>query len=371
VESAQKIFDGMGVHIALVREGRLELQAVGSNLEFESARKDYPMPVDRNSSSGMAVLERRVVNVADVESGDAPRHSRANTIGFRSLACVPLMRQGEPIGVISVSRKTPGALNDKQVDLLRTFADQAVIAIENARLFNETKEALEQQTATAEILKVISGSPTDVQPVFDAIVRSGLGLFPNAAIGVALPDGDQVRAAAIGTSDPALMEAWKRRFPFPLKREYMHGLAILERRLVDIPDAEAEKDGPLAQGIANFLASGYRALTIAPMMRGGDCIGAISVLRLTAGALSGRQLQLLKTFADQAVIAIENVRLFNETKEALERQTATGEILKAIAASPSDVQPVFDTIVETSKTLLGGHSASVLTVAAGPALRRA
>ena len=178
------------------------------------------------------------------------------------------------------------------------------------------RKSLEQQTATSEILKVISSSTTDTQPVFEAIVQSGLKLFPDAAVAVALPDDGQVSLAAIANLDPGHAQEWKRRFPFPLTREYMHSLAILDRRIVDVPDAEQHPDASLAVGIKNFLQSGYRAITIMPMLRGDAAIGVISVVRRAPRPLTATQLALLRTFADQAVIAIENVRLFNETKES-------------------------------------------------------
>ncbi|MEE8265186.1 MAG: ATP-binding protein, partial [Acidiferrobacterales bacterium] len=222
-------------------------------------------------------------------------------------------------------------------------------------MFNETKESLERQTATAEILKVISSSPTEVQPVFDAIVQSGLKLFSGAAVGVALPDGDEVRLAAVAEVDPASEVAWRSRFPFPLTREYMHGYSILERKMVDVPDARGAP-GEWAPGIQNFLASGYRAITIMPMMRGEQAIGAISVVRHVPGPLSDKQLALLKTFADQAVIAIENVRLFQELTRSLEELKALGEVSQAISAT-LDLQTVLSTIVtqavELTKTDAG------------------
>jgi adenylate cyclase len=181
----------------------------------------------------------------------------------------------------------------------------------------ELKEALDRQAATADILRVISRSPTDTQPVFEAIVRSGLGLFPDAAISVALPDGDQVRAAAVAEADPARAESWRQRFPFPLTREYMHGVAILDGRVVDIPDAANAPDA-FGVGARNFLASGYRAVTMMPMMRGNAAIGALSVVRLAPGPLSDEQLAMLRTFAAQAVIAIENTRMLNELRKRTE-----------------------------------------------------
>jgi two-component system NtrC family sensor kinase len=159
-----------------------------------------------------------------------------------------------------------------------------------ARAQRERDEALDQQTATADVLKVISRSPADTQSVFDAIVHSALKLFANALIVIALPDGDVVRAAAIAESDPARAEAIRRRFPFPLTRDYMNGIAILDRRIVDIPDVE-NAPSDLAIGARNFLASGYRATTIMPMMHGDAAIGTLAVVRLSAGPLSDEQSQ--------------------------------------------------------------------------------
>src|SRR5262249_36948220 len=155
----------------------------------------------------------------------------------------------------------------------------------------------EQQTATANVLKVISSSPSDTQPVFAAIVQSGLKLVSNALVLIALPDGDMIRAAAIAESDQARAEAMRGRFPVPLTREYMNGVAILDRRIVDLPDAE-NAPSDLAIGARNFLPSGYRAVTIMPLMRGDAAIGALAVARVVAGPLSDKQVAMLKTFAD-------------------------------------------------------------------------
>ena len=236
----------------------------------------------------------------------------------------------------------------------RDITQKKLAELELRQAREAAEEALAEQTATAEILKVVSASPTETQPVFDAIVAAGLRLFPEAAVAVALPDGDQVRLAAIADSDPARAAAWRGRFPFPLTREYMHGTAILDGRLVDIPDAEKEPDR-FPSGIPNFLASGYRAMTIMPMMHGGAAMGAVSVLRRVAGPISPRQIALLQTFASQAVIAIENVRLFNETREALEQQKASGEVLRAISSSIADTAPVFDKILESCQRLFAGR----------------
>ncbi|HZM36974.1 MAG TPA: GAF domain-containing protein [Burkholderiales bacterium] len=215
----------------------------------------------------------------------------------------------------------------------------------------ELQEALEQQTATAEILKVISSSTTDTQPVFEAIVQSGLKLFPEATVMVALPEGAHVRAAAVAAREPAEAEAIRSRFPVPLTREYMHSTAILDHRVIDVHDALLHDEPSIAPGLRNFIDSGSRAMTIIPMLRGGTAIGAISVSRVLPGPLSDKQMALLRTFADQAVIAIENVRLFNETKESLEQQTATSEILKVISRTTFDLQPVLEIVLAKARKL--------------------
>ena len=216
-----------------------------------------------------------------------------------------------------------------------------------AQIRRDRDEALQQQAATAEILKLISSSPADAQPVFEAIVRNGLKLFPDAAIAIALPDGDKLRAAAFVATDPDGAKAWARQWPIPLNREYMHGLAFLDRKTVDIPDAR-EAPPELAVGAKNFLATGYRALTIMPMMRGRTAIGTLSVVRLAPGKLSDRQVAALKTYAAQAVIAIENTRLLNELRESLEQQTATADVLKVISSSPGDMNPVFEAMLRNA-----------------------
>jgi len=180
------------------------------------------------------------------------------------------------------------------------------------QLARRLAEALEQQAATSEILRVISDSATDTQPVFDAIVQSGLKLFPGALVSVALRDGDTINATAVAAPDPVRVEAWRRTISrTPLARNYMHGAALLDRRIVDIPDV-ADAPAEFGAGGQNFLTSGNRAITIMPMMRSDEAIGLLSVVRLVPGPLSDNQIAVLKTFAAQAVIAVENTRLLNE-----------------------------------------------------------
>ena len=337
---------------------------------LEVIRTVYPMRPDRSQIAGRALLSKSVERMEDAFAD--PEYDRRHALagGWRRMLGVPMLRDGNPIGVIVVGWENPGPIAQVHEELLKTFADQAVIAVENVRLFNETRESLEQQTATAEILKAMSSSTSDTQPVFDAIVQSGLKLFPSATVTVVLPEGGEVRFAAIAAADRQRADAWKARSPFPLSRDYMHGLAILDRRVIDVPDAESYDDPRLAPGIRNFLASGSRAVTIMPMLRGESAVGAISVARDAPGPLTDKQLVLLRTFADQAVIAIENVRLFNETKESLEQQTAIAEVLRVISGSPSDVAPTLDAVAHRATTLCDAAAATIY-VLEGSALKRA
>jgi len=288
-----------------------------------------------------AYIDRDPLAVAAVELG-----------GIRTVVVVPMLKEQELVGAIVIYRREVRPFTDKQIALVQNFAAQAVIAIENARLLNELRqrttdlaESLEQQTATSEVLRVISNSLSDIQPVFESIVRSGVTLFSEAAVSIALVDNDMVRAAAVAHRDLARAEAWRGIFPFPLTREYMHSRAILDRKMLDIPDVE-HAPADLALGAKNFLRSGYRAVTIVPLMRGDQAIGALSVIRVAPGPLSDKQLATLKTYADQAVIAIENARLLNELRESLEQQTATADVLRVISSSPGALEPVFDAMLE-------------------------
>ncbi len=284
----------------------------------------------------------------------------------RSTAFVPVLGNDRVSAVITIEDfERDNAYGEAEVRLLQTVAGSMGVAMENVRLFNETQQTLERQTATAEILRIISASPGDTAPVFDAIVQAGLRLFEGAAVAVSQPQEGQVVARAFA-GNSARAESWRSVFPFPLTRDYVHGAALLDGRIVDVPDA-ADDSLPHAIGRANFMASGFRAMAVVPMMAGGTALGAIAVVRENAGALSAHQLSLLQTFADQAVIAIQNARLFNETQHALERQTATAEVLKVIARSPSDVQPVLDAIVESARQLVGGFSATAWRVRDGAA----
>ncbi len=276
--------------------------------------------------------------------------------GVRTIAIVPMMKDGKAVGAIAIYRQEVRPFTDRQIELLKNFASQAVIAIENARLFNETRESLQQQTATAEVLSVIASSPTDVKPVLDAIVESACKLCEASDAYVVLKDGDDL---VFQTQHGSIPVAYKRR---PINRQWPAGRAIVDGKPVHLRDIMTSEGDEFPDGREIARRDGARTILIVPLMREGESIGAIILRRTEVQPFSDKQMALLKTFADQAVIAIENVRLFNETKEALERQTATADILKVIASSPDDVQPVFEAIAERANRLVGGHATSVVRI---------
>ena len=283
-------------------------------------------------------------------------------MGFKAFLAVPLMREGQGVGVLTLVRFEVGEFTQRQVELVQTFADQAVIALENTRLFNEIQEALERQTATADILKVIARSPNDVQPVFDTIAESARRLCGGHTSIVTQVSGEFLHLGASSADSEDGFEEVRAEFPLPLSIDRVHGRAALNGKIAIRYDTENEPDvSPTMRMTAR--ARGYRSLLVVPMMRDGVAIGTIGVSRREAGRFPDKSIELLRTFADQAVIAIENVRLFNETQEALERQTATADILKVIASSPSDVQPVFEAIAEHSNRLMEGLTTAVYSIA--------
>src|SRR5262249_4110137 len=218
----------------------------------------------------------------------------------------------------------------------------------------------EQQTATSEILRVISSSPADVQPVFESILASSVRLCGAIGGAVLRLDGEQVRVGAFSSSQlSAEADRWYRtRYPRPLGRQTPADRAMVDRTIVHIPDTEAE---PSEQQRGVSRAFGFRSLLVVPMLKADSALGAIAVYKAAPGPFASAEIDLLTTFADQAVIAIENVRLFNETKEALEQQTATSEVLRAISRAHTDAQPVFDIIAASALQLCGAvFSAMVL-----------
>src|SRR5262249_43925979 len=365
-------------------DGELMHAAAHHNLPpdtLEILSKEFPAAPSPGTLSGLTILSRRVTAIEDVLIEANYKSIAAHAGGFRSLLGVPLLSDGNPIGAIVIVRGDPGPFSDKQISLLQTFADQAVIAIENVRLFTELQEknqalttahaqvteALEQQTATSDVLRVISSSPTDVQPVFDSIAASALRLCDARLCTVFRFDGKLIHLVALQQVSTEGSAAYRNAYPARPGRGGGTHRAILTRRIVHIPDIRDDPEYEL-QDLAR--ANQFGCVLSVPMFRDGHPIGAITVGREAARPFSNAQIELLRTFADQAVIAIENVRLFNELQTsnrdlttALDKQTATSDILRVISQSQTDVQPVFDAIVASAVRLLGGYAGTMTRVA--------
>jgi signal transduction histidine kinase len=310
--------------------------------------------------TGQAIREGRPVHVEDLlATEDFPLgRELARASGYRTVLCVPLLRDGAAIGAIGIRRTEVRPFTGSQIALLQTFADQAVIAIENVRLFNETNEALEQQTATSEILRVISRSQTDVQPVFDAIVASAVRLLRAHTGALTRIAGDQIEIATLTSADEAGDAALRARFPQSLYSEDPHAQAIRARAPLNFADAQTDPRWPEAARVYARVR-GYRSAVVVPMLRHDEVIGSIGVNRREAGGFTDDEIALLQTFADQAVIAIENARLLTElqarTREltrSVGELTALGDVGRALS-STLDLETVLQTIVARANTLAG------------------
>ncbi|WP_339027454.1 GAF domain-containing protein [Bradyrhizobium symbiodeficiens] len=360
--SSKRLLDGFSATVLQFIDDELHLVAYTptSPEADEGLKASFPRKIAEFPTFAL-VRGGETIQFPDSEADDVPQLNRdlARLRGFRSVLFMPLMNRGTPVGMISVTRAVTGAFAPDLVQLLQTFADQAVIAIDNARLFNETKETLQRQTATADILKVMAASPSDVQPVFDAIAANANRLIGGFSTAVLRYVDGAAHLAAFTPTDPAGDHVLQASFPVPFAQFPPYSL-VANGAAAQLPDTELE---PAARDIAR--ARGYRSMLFAPLMSEGEAIGLIITTRRATGAFAEHHVRLLQTFADQAVIAIKNVSLFNATQEALERQTATADILKVIAASPADVTPVFQAISDSAKALVGGHSSTVTRVIDG------
>jgi GAF domain-containing protein len=373
VENAARLCGAMDSSIFRLEGEHLRLMARHGPLRVSYAiGESFPVA---GTVSARILSERRTIHVADIWAVEAEypltaSRARGGMSTVQTMAGTPLLREGIPLGVLFINRgPEPDPFTAKQIALLETFANQAVIAIENVRLFAELQEknraltqahtqvteALEQQTATSEILRVISSSPTEVQPVFDAIVRSAVRLCDGTYCNVARFDGELVHQVAVHNLTSEAIDATRQHYPRPPSRKLGGGRAILDRAVCHIPDVESDPgyDTALARVV------GHRSVLAVPMLREGNPIGAIAVGRAVPGPFSTKQIELLQTFAAQAVIAIENVRLFTElearTRElgrSVDELKALGEVGRAVS-STLDLQTVLTTIVSRAVELSG------------------
>ncbi|MBV8187498.1 MAG: GAF domain-containing protein, partial [Alphaproteobacteria bacterium] len=321
--------------------------------------------IGRQDLPGRTMLDRAVTQIPDVEAATGPEtefdRGVARQVGFRAALAAPMMRQDEAAGAIILHRTTPGAFSERQIALLESFAAQAVIALENTRLFTELQkrtddltESLDYQTATSELLEVISRSATDIRPVFDSMLASAARLCGVAQGDIAIRHGEAFRyAASIGPSEDEL-EWLKARALLP-GRTTTAGRALLERQVVQTLDQSDDPELRHPDAVKRA-----RTVLAAPLLRDGEAIGVITLLRDRVEAFSERQVALIRTFADQAVIAMENARLLGELRqrtddltESLEYQTATSEVLAVISRSPADLQPVLEAMTAAAVRLCG------------------
>ena len=309
-----------------------------------------------------AAEAREPIQVADMRTdpsylqGDALPVAGVEIAGIRTLLLVPMFKESEHVGLISIYRKEVLPFTEKQIDLVKNFAAQAVIAIENTRLLSELRhrtddlsEALEQQTATSEVLKVISSSPGELEPVFNAMLENATRICEATFGNLFLYEGPIFRSVAVH-SKGGHADSWRRNPVIDLRdnAEVPLNRVANTKQVVHIPDLRTDQSyiGKHSRIITLVEAAGARTYLIVPMLKEGELVGAISMFRQEVRPFTDKQIELVKNFAAQAVIAIENTRLLNELRELLQQQTATADVLKVISSSPGNLEPVFEAMLE-------------------------
>ena len=337
------LYDGDRLRIAATKNFTPEAK----NLSHALQQLKRP---DRSQLGGRAILDRKLIHVPDVLAD--PEYSRELALagGWRAVLAVPLLHDRKPVGAISIAKAEAKPFSEQQIQLLNTFANQAVIAIENVRLFEaeqqrtrELSESLEQQTATSEVLRVISSSPGDLEPVFEAMLQNSVRICEAGFGQMFLCQGDNVRHVATIGVPTTLVEFDKRRGTFQPSPGGGLDQVMRTKRLVHIADLASEHASyPPAK------LGGARSYIAVPMLREGELVGAIAIYRQEVRPFTDRQIALVTNFAAQAVIAIENTRLLNELRQSLEQQTATSDVLRVISSSPGELEPVFQAMLENA-----------------------
>ena len=329
------------------------------NPEYERVAYDTPRKPGRETLIGRTAFEREIVHIPDALADPEYTATDLQRLGgYRTMLGVPLFRGDGVAGVFVLTRNDVRPFSEQQVALVRAFADQAVVAVENARLIKSTSDALERQTAVSQVLSDMSRSVFDLERVLESVAMNAVRLCAadNGSIARLGSDGWRIVANA-GDIDPDFLERNWDNEPIEANRRSLTGRVLVDKGTTAIVDALADPDYDIGNGLFKF-----RSLVGVPLTRGPEIVGVLILRRGEPKPFTPEQIHLLETFADQASIAIENVRLFNETKEALERQTATSEILRVIAASPTEVQPVLDAIAESAARVCGASDAHVYRV---------
>ena len=335
---------------------------------FEEFWRRGPHPPSPESGLFRVAKNKQPAQIVDVKaepgyaSGDALIVAGADLAGIRSLVIVPMLKEEELIGAIGIYQQEVRPFSDKQIELVTNFAAQAVIAIENTRLLSELRESLQQQTATADVLKVISRSTFELQTVLDALVESAALLCEAEMASIARPNGPIFEQLASCGFPPELVR-FMESHPLEVSRGTLTGRTVLEGRAIQIADVRADPEYKFVEAVG---IGGQRTMLGVPLLREGVPIGVIVLARRAVRPFTDKQIALLETFADQAVIAIENVRLFDEVQkrteelaESLQQQTATSDVLKVISRSTFDLQTVLDTLVASACQLCEADSGNI------------
>ena len=368
VETAARLCDAEMANV-LRRDGDFyrEAAALGWTPEYRAYLEAHPITPGRGTLTGRVALDGRAVHITDITADPEYTLAEAATLGkARTMLGVPLLREGAPIGVIVLARRRVEPFTERQIELVRTFADQAVIAMENARLITETREALEQQTATAEVLGVINSSPGDLVPVFDAMVERSVRLCGASHGMLRTFDGRSFHLAAVH-DDPRLQQLGPGEALETLPTSDLLGRIVNDGEqlvhIADIRETDTYREHPAIRD--RLERGGIRTLLAVALHKDGALLGVITVYRREVRPFSDKEIALLQNFAAQAVIAMENARLITETREALDQQTATAEVLQVINSSPGDLVPVFDAMLSKAFYLCEGVQGSLWTFDAG------